>query len=113
MVPVALGAILERPGPNWIFLYLYLGGLAYTLAALGYLTLVLLPTHLLLVTKGWDRWWVYPLVGVVFALAAFTAFDLWTGGWSPEQYPIPVIVGALSSVTFRVIIRAPRVPPGR
>jgi len=112
MVPVALSAIHERPGPDWVFLYLYLGGLGFVVATLCYLTLVLLPAHLILVGKDWDRWWVYVLIGVVTALAAFTAFDLWTGGWSPRQYPVPVIVGALSSLTFWAIIRTPEMPPG-
>ena len=110
MVPVTLGALYEGPDGGWIILYLYLGGLGFTLSALAYLTLVLLPAHLLLVKRGWDRWWVYPLIGGVFALAAFTVFDLWTGGWSPRELPIPVIVGVLSSLTFWAVLR-PRTKP--
>lgn len=105
MIPVCLGAFYERPGEDWIFIYLYLAGLAYTVSALVYLTLVLLPAHLALVAKGWERWWAYPSIGAVFAVAAFTAFDLWTGGWSPREYPMPVVVGVLSSVTFWAIVR--------
>ena len=108
-IPVMFGAVFERPGPDWLFLYLYLGGMAYGLSALAYLALVLLPTHLLLVKNGWDRWWVYVLIGAVFAFASFTAFDLWTGGWAPRQAVMPTFVGVLASLTFWAVLH-PREP---
>lgn len=105
MIPVTISALREAPD-GWFTIYLYLSGLAFTLSSLAYLLLVLLPSHLFLAKRGWDRWWLYGVIGGAFSIIAGVGFDLWTGGWSPRSdYLLISTVGVISSLTFWFVVR--------
>ncbi|MGI9328787.1 MAG: hypothetical protein ACR2PZ_26465 [Pseudomonadales bacterium] len=106
LAPLALWSWYDTPNLDWFLVSFVLGGMAYSLTSLVYLLLLLLPLHLALRKRGLVHGWLYGLIGILFGLLTFAAYDLFTGGWSPfRDYALIAIIGMLCSLVFWAIVR--------
>ena len=106
LVPTALWSWYTTTNLDWFILSFVGGGFAYTILSFIYLLLVLLPVHLAMIKRGYLHGRLYGLIGALFALATFTAYDLFTAGWSPyHDYALIAIIGVLCSLVFWAIVR--------
>ena len=109
VVPIAIFLFYESSNTDWFVTGMLLAVPVYILISFSFLLVVMLPLHLLVLSRVNAGWWVYSTIGLFCAIGIGIGFDLFTGGWSPlREYLYFAGLGLLVSFAFWYVLR-PRV----
>ena len=106
VVPSAIFLFYETPNTDWFVTGLLLAVPVYFLISFAFLLVVMLPLHLLVLSRVNAGWWVYSSIGLFCAIGIGIGFDLFTGGWSPlREYVYMAGLGLVVSFAFWYVLR--------